>query len=122
MAEGKATGPLGTSASICAAAAASTLRTSSLPGSNAIVFRSGPLHHRGRAICEAAWVHVLGVDHKETLPSYPGCSTPDYLHARATAGWKGRKAAYLGVVGFACWLSTTTCVNIVVTEALYAGV
>ncbi|MFD2121716.1 cytochrome c biogenesis protein CcsA [Streptomyces cirratus] len=27
-----------------------------------------------------------------------------YLHARATAGWKGRKAAYLALFAFACWI------------------
>ena len=33
--------------------------------------------------------------------SSPGWSTPAYLHARATAGWKGRAAAILALVGFA---------------------
>ena len=33
--------------------------------------------------------------------SSPGCVYAAYLHARATAGWKGRNAAILALVGLA---------------------
>ena len=35
-----------------------------------------------------------------------------YLHARVTAGWKGRRAAYISLVGFACFLFNYFGVNI----------
>lgn len=38
-----------------------------------------------------------------------------YLHARATAGWKGRKAAYLALIAFGCWLFNYYGVNIFVS-------
>ncbi len=45
------------------------------------------------------------------------------LHARAGAGWKGRKAAYLALVAFACWLFNYYGVNIFVSGLhSYAGV
>ncbi|MZE73851.1 c-type cytochrome biogenesis protein CcsB, partial [Streptomyces sp. SID5789] len=36
-------------------------------------------------------------------------------HARATAGWKGRKAAYLALIAFGCWLFNYYGVNIFVS-------
>ena len=44
------------------------------------------------------------------------------LHARATAGWKGRKAAYLALLAFGCWLFNYYGVNIFVSgKHSYAG-
>jgi ABC-type transport system involved in cytochrome c biogenesis permease subunit len=37
-----------------------------------------------------------------------------YLHARTTAGWRGRKAAYVSLVGFACFLINYFGVNLFV--------
>ena len=46
-----------------------------------------------------------------------------YLHARATAGWKGRRAAYIALLGFAAFLFNYFGVNIFVTGLhSYAGV
>ena len=35
-----------------------------------------------------------------------------YLHARATAGWKGRRAAYFCLIGFATFLFSYYGVNL----------
>ena len=35
-----------------------------------------------------------------------------YLHARSTAGWKGRKAAVLGLIGFASFIINFFGVNL----------
>jgi ABC-type transport system involved in cytochrome c biogenesis permease subunit len=46
-----------------------------------------------------------------------------YLHARATRGWEGRKAAWLAMVGYACVLFNFLVVNIVfVGMHSYAGI
>ena len=46
-----------------------------------------------------------------------------YLHARATRGWRGRKAAYIAMVGFAALLFNFLVVNICfVGLHSYAGV
>jgi ABC-type transport system involved in cytochrome c biogenesis permease subunit len=37
-----------------------------------------------------------------------------YLHARATAGWRGKKAAYVALVGYATILFNYFVVNIFV--------
>ena len=46
----------------------------------------------------------------------------DYLHARATAGWRGRRSAYIQLIGFGCLLFNTIVVSIVITGLhSYAG-
>ena len=46
-----------------------------------------------------------------------------YLHARSTAGWRGRRAAVVNVVGFAVMVFNLFFVNLVVTGLhSYAGV
>ena len=35
-----------------------------------------------------------------------------YLHARSTAGWKGRKAAVIGLIGFAAFIINFFGVNL----------
>ncbi|HEY3200791.1 MAG TPA: cytochrome c biogenesis protein CcsA, partial [Actinomycetes bacterium] len=46
-----------------------------------------------------------------------------YLHARATAGWKGRSAAIIALVGYACLIFNFIGVNIwIVGLHSYAGV
>ncbi len=71
-----------------------------------------------------AWGRYWGWDPKRDLvASSPGSPTPGYLHARATAGWKGRKAAHLALIAFGCWLFNYYGVNIFVTgKHSYAGV
>ncbi len=45
-----------------------------------------------------------------------------YLHARATAGWKGGRAAGIALLGFGCFLFNYFVVNLVVTGLhSYAG-
>lgn len=70
-----------------------------------------------------AWGRYWGWDPKETWSFITWVAYACYLHARATAGWKGRKAAYLALLAFACWLFNYYGVNIFVTgKHSYAGV
>jgi cytochrome c-type biogenesis protein CcsB len=70
-----------------------------------------------------AWGRYWGWDPKETWSFITWVAYAMYLHARATAGWKGRKAAYLALIAFACWLFNYYGVNIFVTgKHSYAGV
>ncbi|CAM5682122.1 Cytochrome c biogenesis protein CcsA [Streptomyces griseoloalbus] len=61
-----------------------------------------------------AWGRYWGWDPKETWSFITWVAYAGYLHARATAGWKGRKAAYLALLAFACWLFNYYGVNIFV--------
>ncbi|MET8611709.1 MULTISPECIES: c-type cytochrome biogenesis protein CcsB [Streptomyces] len=70
-----------------------------------------------------AWGRYWNWDPKETWSFITWVAYACYLHARATAGWKGRKAAYLAMIAFACWLFNFYGVNIFVTgKHSYAGV
>ncbi|WP_240649354.1 c-type cytochrome biogenesis protein CcsB [Streptomyces sp. Z26] len=70
-----------------------------------------------------AWGRYWGWDPKEVWSFITWVAYACYLHARATAGWKGRKAAYLALVAFACFLFNYYGVNIFVTgKHSYAGV
>lgn len=70
-----------------------------------------------------AWGRYWGWDPKETWSFITWVAYACYLHARATAGWKGRKAAYIALIAFACWLFNYYGVNIFVTgKHSYAGV
>ena len=55
----------------------------------------------GAIWAENAWGRYWGWDPKETWAFITWVVYAGYLHARATAGWKGRKAAYLALVGLA---------------------
>ncbi|WUU82569.1 c-type cytochrome biogenesis protein CcsB [Streptomyces cellulosae] len=61
-----------------------------------------------------AWGRYWGWDPKETWSFITWVAYAGYLHARATAGWKGRKAAYLALLAFGCWLFNYYGVNIFV--------
>jgi len=77
----------------------------------------------GAIWAQAAWGHYWEWDPKETWSFITWVAYAGYLHARATAGWKGRKAAYLALVAFACFLFNYYGVNIFVTgKHSYAGV
>ncbi|MEV7424766.1 MULTISPECIES: c-type cytochrome biogenesis protein CcsB [unclassified Streptomyces] len=70
-----------------------------------------------------AWGRYWGWDPKEVWSFITWVAYASYLHARATAGWKGRKAAYLALLAFGCWLFNYYGVNIFVTgKHSYAGV
>jgi cytochrome c-type biogenesis protein CcsB len=66
----------------------------------------------GAIWAENAWGRYWGWDPKETWAFITWVAYAGYLHARATAGWKGRKAAYLGLVAFACFIFNYYGVNI----------
>ncbi|MFF9318367.1 c-type cytochrome biogenesis protein CcsB [Streptomyces sp. NPDC014735] len=70
-----------------------------------------------------AWGRYWGWDPKEVWSFITWVAYASYLHARATAGWKGRKAAYLALLAFGCWLFNYYGVNIFVNgKHSYAGV
>jgi cytochrome c-type biogenesis protein CcsB len=76
----------------------------------------------GAIWAEAAWGRYWGWDPKETWSFITWVIYACYLHARATAGWKGRKAAYLALLAFACFLFNYYGVNIFITgKHSYAG-
>jgi len=77
----------------------------------------------GAIWAEAAWGKYWEWDPKETWSFITWIAYACYLHARATAGWRGRKAAYLALLAFACWLFNYYGVNIFVTgKHSYAGI
>jgi cytochrome c-type biogenesis protein CcsB len=77
----------------------------------------------GSIWAEAAWGHYWQWDPTETWSFITWVVYACYLHARATAGWKGRKAGYVSLVGFGCFLFNYFCINIfVVGMHSYAGV
>ncbi|MBC9718661.1 c-type cytochrome biogenesis protein CcsB [Streptomyces sp. TRM66268-LWL] len=70
-----------------------------------------------------AWGRYWGWDPKEVFSFVTWMAYAAYLHARATAGWKGRKAAYLALFAFACFLWNYYGVNMVISgKHSYAGV
>ncbi|MEO6713608.1 MAG: c-type cytochrome biogenesis protein CcsB [Mycobacteriales bacterium] len=77
----------------------------------------------GAVWAEAAWGRYWGWDPKETWAFITWVVYAGYLHARSTAGWKGRKAAYIGIAGFVSLLITFYAVNLWITGLhSYAGV
>jgi cytochrome c-type biogenesis protein CcsB len=76
----------------------------------------------GAMWAEAAWGRYWGWDPKETTAFITWVVYAGYLHARATAGWRGRRAAWISVIGFACILFNLFFVNMVVSGLhSYAG-
>ena len=69
----------------------------------------------GAIWAEAAWGRYWGWDPKETWAFISWVAYAGYLHARATAGWKGRKAAYLNLLAAATMLFNFVVVNTVVS-------
>jgi cytochrome c-type biogenesis protein CcsB len=77
----------------------------------------------GAIWAEAAWGRYWGWDPKETCALVAWVVYAGYLHARATAGWRGSRAAWINVVGFAVMLFNLFFVNIVITGFhSYAGI
>ena len=62
----------------------------------------------GAIWAENAWGRYWGWDPKETWAFITWVAYAAYLHARSTAGWKGRKAAYVALVAFSCFLFSTS--------------
>jgi cytochrome c-type biogenesis protein CcsB len=76
----------------------------------------------GAIWAEAAWGRYWGWDPKETWAFIVWVVYACYLHARATAGWKGRAAAWVNLAGFGAITFNFLIVNIVVSGLhSYAG-
>jgi cytochrome c-type biogenesis protein CcsB len=66
----------------------------------------------GAIWAQEAWGRYWGWDPKETWSFVTWTIFAGYLHSRSTAGWKGRKAAWIAVVGFVSLLITYYVVNL----------
>lgn len=66
----------------------------------------------GAIWAERAWGRYWGWDPKETGSFITLVIFAAYLHARATVGWKGRKAAIIALVGFVALMFTYYAVNL----------
>jgi cytochrome c-type biogenesis protein CcsB len=66
----------------------------------------------GAIWAEQAWGRYWGWDPKETWSFITWVIFAGYLHARATSGWKGRRAAAIAMVGFVSLLITYYAVNL----------
>jgi cytochrome c-type biogenesis protein CcsB len=66
----------------------------------------------GAIWAESAWGRYWGWDPKETWSFITWVIFAGYLHARATSGWKGRRAAVIALVGFLSLLITYYAVNL----------
>ncbi|MGY1641172.1 c-type cytochrome biogenesis protein CcsB [Geodermatophilus sp. SYSU D00703] len=77
----------------------------------------------GAIWAESAWGRFWGWDPKETWAFIAWVVYAGYLHARTTAGWRGRPAAWVDVVGLVVMVFNLLYVNMVSTGLhSYAGV
>jgi cytochrome c-type biogenesis protein CcsB len=77
----------------------------------------------GAIWAEQAWGRYWGWDPKETWSFVTWVFFAGYLHARATQGWRGRRAAIIAVLGFVALVFNLVVVNLVVSGLhSYAGV
>jgi cytochrome c-type biogenesis protein CcsB len=76
----------------------------------------------GSIWAEPAWGRYWGWDPKETWAFIAWVVYAIYLHARATAGWKGTRAGVINLLGFGCLTFNLFVVNIVISGLhSYAG-
>jgi cytochrome c-type biogenesis protein CcsB len=77
----------------------------------------------GAIWAEEAWGRYWGWDPKETVSFIAWVIYAAYLHARSTAGWRDKKAAWINIAGFAAMVFNLFFINLV-TVGLhsYAGV
>jgi cytochrome c-type biogenesis protein CcsB len=76
----------------------------------------------GAIWADQAWGRYWGWDPKETWSFITWVVYAGFLHARATAGWRGRKAAYIQLAGFSCLMFNLIGINLWVTGLhSYAG-
>ncbi len=66
----------------------------------------------GAIWAQYAWGRYWGWDPKETWSFITWVIFAGYLHARATVGWKGKRAAFVALVGFVSLLFTYYAVNL----------
>jgi cytochrome c-type biogenesis protein CcsB len=77
----------------------------------------------GAIWAESAWGRYWGWDPKETWAFITWVVYAGYLHARTTAGWKGRRAAIIAVIGFAVYVFNYFGVNLFIPGLhSYSGV
>ncbi len=77
----------------------------------------------GAVWAEAAWGRYWGWDPKETWAFITWVLYAGYLHAQATAGWRGARAAWFSLLGYAAFLFNFVGVNIWISGLhSYAGV
>jgi cytochrome c-type biogenesis protein CcsB len=100
-------------------------RTSSLPDAGALdrlayrliaiafpIWTLGPLI-LGAVWAEVSWGRYWGWDPKEVWALITWLAYAGYLHARATAGWKGTKASVVSLIGYATVLFSYFAVNMI---------
>ncbi|RNE48945.1 c-type cytochrome biogenesis protein CcsB [Corynebacterium alimapuense] len=76
----------------------------------------------GAIWAEAAWGRFWGWDPKETVSFITWILYAAYLHARATAGWRDHKAAWINIVALATMIFNLFFINMVVSGLhSYAG-
>lgn len=77
----------------------------------------------GSIWAQYAWGRYWGWDPKETWSLVTWVVYAAYLHARATAGWKGTRAAWLGLLGVAAFWWNFVGINLLVSGLhSYAGI
>lgn len=77
----------------------------------------------GAIWADHAWGRYWGWDPKETWSFITWVVYAGFLHARATAGWRGRRAAFIHLVGFGCLMFNLIGINLWVTGLhSYAGI
>ncbi|MER7177202.1 c-type cytochrome biogenesis protein CcsB [Streptomyces mesophilus] len=77
----------------------------------------------GAIWAESAWGRYWGWDPKETWAFITWVVYAAYLHARSTAGWKGRRAARVNLLGYGCFLFNFVGVNVFLPGLhSYAGI
>lgn len=110
-------------------------RPSSLPSSGVLdrlayrlvavafpIWTVGPLI-LGAVWAEASWGRYWGWDPKEVWALVTWLAYAAYLHARATAGWKGAKASVISLIGYATVVFSYFAVNLLFNGwHSYAGV
>ncbi len=76
----------------------------------------------GAIWADEAWGRYWGWDPTETWAFITWVVYAGYLHARATAGWRGRRSAYIQLIGFGCLLFNTVAVSLIIKGLhSYAG-
>lgn len=77
----------------------------------------------GSVWAEYAWGRFWGWDPKETWSLVTWVVYAGYLHARATAGWRGKRAAVVAIVGLVCFWFNFVGINLLVSGLhSYAGI
>jgi cytochrome c-type biogenesis protein CcsB len=76
----------------------------------------------GAIWADQAWGRYWGWDPVETWAFITWVVYAAFLHARATAGWRGKRAAYIQLLGFGCLVFNVLVVQVFITGLhSYAG-